>query len=822
MEILLLDLRYALRILRKAPGLTAAIIITLALGIGANTAIFSLVYSVLLKALPYPEADRLAMLWSYDPKGETAGASGADFGYFQQQNHAFENLCAWYSRSMSWQRPSGGRSIFAIQATPNYFDTVGIKPALGRVFLPAEGGLSTPAAGVAILSGKMWQQEFAADPQIVGKLIVLDHASYTVIGVMPQGFRIIAPEPDLWTPLTVDTTERTYRYLYVFGRLRPGKSVSDASAELSVLTRQLEKTFPKSNKGWTARPDLLSDWLVQGTVRRTLWTLLVAIGFVLLMACMNIANLLLSRSVARSREIAMRVALGASSARLARQLLTEALLYSLTGGVAGLLLARWLIRIGPALIPPSLLPSGTKIELSVPVMLFTLAAAIATGLLFGLAPLAARGSMDLQSSLKESSRAATTGLGGARFRAALLIAEVALAFVVLVGTSLMAQTVVRLQSTDFGFEPRHLLTVWMPLPKARYSSSPRLLDFFHSVLDRVLPLPGVTAADFTSNIPLQPYIMRISFDHEEAPLADPNDRPTVNYQMIGSGYLGALGIPLLQGRNFESTDGPESPKVALINNAFAQAYFAGSNPLGKRVVLSPPVLGKDTFGARTVIEIVGVVGDTHVASLSSGAHYNFAPGKPVPECYVPSSQNQWSGMVMLVLRTSGDPASLAPAVRTAIAAIDKDQNLALIAPMEQVLYTRATTPRFRARLMAIFSGLAILLAAVGVYSLTSFAVTQRSREFGIRMALGARGGAIMRSSLQPILLLVIAGIVAGLAGAAATSRLLRSFLYGVSPSDPFTVGMAAIAFVLIALLAGALPARRATRIDPIQTLRDEH
>ena len=705
--------------------------------------------------------------------------------------------------------------------TPNYFATVGVKPALGRVFLPEEGGLAKPAAPVVILSGKMWQQQFGADPQIVGKSIVLDRTAYSVIGVMPQGFRIIAPEPDLWTPLMVDTTERNYRYLYVFGRLQHGKSVGDASAELSVLARQLEKTFPKSNKGWTVRPEVLSDWLVQGSVRRTLWTLLVAIGFVLLMACMNIANLLLSRSLARSREIAMRVALGASSARLARQLLTEALIYSLTGGAAGLLLARWLIKIGPALIPPSLLPSSTKIELNLPVMLFTLLAAITTGLLFGLAPLLARSAIDLQSSLKETSRGATAGLGGSRFRAVLLIAEVALAFVVLVGTSLMAQTVVRLQTTDYGFDPRHLLTVWMPLPKAKYTNSAKLLDFFHSVRERVSSLPGVTAADFTSNVPLQPYIMRISIDHEEAPLADPNDRPTINYQMIGPGYLPALGIPLLHGRNFNPTDTPDSPRVALINDAFAQAYFAGSNPLGKRVVLSPPVLGQDTFGAKTVIEIVGVVGDTYAANLLSGAHYSFAPRKPVPELYVPSTQNQWSGMVVLVIRTAGDPAALAPAVRTAISAIDKDQNLALISSMEQMLYLRATTPRFRARLMAIFSGLAILLAGVGVYSLTSFSVAQRSREFGIRMALGARSVAIVRTSLQSILLLVIAGIATGLAGALATSRLLSSFLYGVSPTDPLTVGMAAVGFTAIALLAGAIPARRATRIDPIQTLREE-
>ena len=819
MGILWLDLRYALRILRKAPGLTAAIIITLALGIGANTAIFSLVYSVLLRPLPYPDAGRLAVVWSYDPKGETAGSSGADFSYWQQQNHSFESLCAWYSRSMSWQRPSGTRAVFAIQATPNYFAASGIKPALGRVFLPEEGGLSKPVAAVAILSGKTWQQQFGSDPQIVGKTMILDRTAFNIIGVMPQGFRIIAPEPDLWTPLNVDSTERTYRYLYVFGRLRQGKSVSDASAELSVLGRQLEKTFPKSNKGWTARPELLSDWLVQGSVRRTLWTLLVAIGFVLLMACMNIANLLLSRSVSRSREIAMRVALGASSSRLARQLLTEALIYSLTGGAAGLLLARWLIKIGPALIPASLLPSGTKIELNLQVMLFTLFAAVATGLLFGLAPLLARGAIDLQSRLKETSRGSTAGLGGARVRAALLIAEVALAFVVLVGTSLMAQTVIRLQSSDYGFEPRHLLTVWMPLSKAKYSNSPRLLDFFRSAVDRVGSLPGVTAADFTSNVPLQPYIMRISFDHEEAPLGDPNDRPTINYQMIGPGYLASLRIPLLRGRNFNATDSPDSPRVALINDAFAQAYFAGSNPLGKRVVLSPPVLGKDTFGAKTAIEIVGVVGDTHVASLSSGAHYNFAPGKPVPEMYVPSTQNQWSGMVVLVMRTSGDPAALAPAVRAAVSAIDKD--LALIAPMEQMLYLRATTPRFRARLMGIFSGLAILLAGVGVYSLTSFSVAQRSREFGIRMALGARGPAIVQTALQSILLLVLAGIATGLAGAAATSKLLSSFLYGVSPMDPLTFAMAAIGFALMALLAGAIPARRATLIDPIQTLREE-
>ncbi|HEV2690111.1 MAG TPA: ABC transporter permease, partial [Bryobacteraceae bacterium] len=698
--------------------------------------------------------------------------------------------------------------------------TVGVRPVLGRVFSAAEGGVSIPSAGTVVISGKLWKQQFGGDPNILGRVMALDGVPHTIIGVMPEGFRIIGPEPEVWTALSIDATERTFHYLYVLGRLRGGQSIADAGAELSVLTRQLEQAFPKTNKGWTARPELVADWLVQGTVRRTLWTLLAAIGSVLLMACMNIANLLLSRSVTRGREMAIRIALGASSVRLARQLLTEALLYSLAGAAAGLILAQWLIQIGPALIPASLLPNVAKIELSGPVVLFTLAAAVGTGLLFGLAPLGTGSGGDLQSSLKETSRV-TAGRSGMRLRSVLLTVEVALAIVVVVAASLMAQTVIRLQTTDFGFQPQHLLTVWMALQKSKYSSSPRAVEFFHAVLNRVQALPGVSAADISSNIPLQAFIMRISFDHEGSPMADPNQRPTVNYQMIGPGYLATLGIPLLKGRNFSDTDGPESRRVAMINNAFARAYFEGADPVGKRVVLSQPVLGRDTFGEKTAIEIVGVMGDTHVASMSPGAHYSFAPSKPVPELYVPAAQNQWWGMKMLLVRTAGDPAAAAPAVRSAIAAADKDQNLSMIATMEQLLYMRATTPRFRARLMGVFSGLAILLATVGVYSLTSFSVTQRSREFGIRLALGARGPAIMRAALQPILLLAMAGIGAGLIGAFAASRLVNSFLYGVSSTDPLTAGIAAVSFALAAMLAGWIPARRATRIDPAKTLREE-
>lgn len=804
----------------KSPGLSAAIVITLALGIGANTAIFSMVYNVLLKPLPYPEADRLAVIWCYDAKGDSALISGAELAYWQEHATAFESIGAWGSRSLTWHTPSGARPLIDIPATPEYFASVGVKPIIGRLFNANEAGIAPKSGGAVVISNKFWKQQLGGDPNVLGRIMTLEKASYSIIGVMPEGYRVIAAEPDIWTPLIVDGQERAFHYLYVIARLRRGKSIRDAAAEMSVLGRQLAEAYPDSNKGWTAVPLLVGDWLVQGSVRRTLWTLLAAIGSVLLMACMNIANLLLSRAAARVREMSVRIALGASAGRLAGQLLTEALLYSLLGGAGGLLLAWWLIKIGPSLIPPGMLPAGAKVTLSAPVLLFTLGAAVVTGLLFGLAPVGVRYANDLTAGLKESNRGSSGGRGGARFRSVLLIVEVALAIVVIVASSLMVQTVIHLQNSDFGFRPEHVLTAWMPVPQARFASSEPLVDYFHAVLDRVRVLPGVVAADISTNVPMQPFIMRISFDHEGSPAADPNQRPTVNYQMIGPQYLQVFGIPIVSGRNLRDTDNAQSPPVALINSAFARSYFSGENPLGKRVVLSPPLWREDKFGPRTAIEIVGVTGDTHVASLS-GAHYNFAPGTPVPEMYVPFAQNQWSGMKVLVARTAGDPSQLAQAVRAAILGADKDQNIMLIASMETMLYQRAATPRFRARLMGAFSGLAMLLAGVGVYSLTSFSVAQRNREFGIRLALGADGASILRCALQPILLLTAVGIAAGLLGAFAASKLISTFLYGVSATDPLTVGVAVVGFMTAALLAGWAPAWHAARIDPVQTLHQE-
>jgi putative ABC transport system permease protein len=402
-----------------------------------------------------------------------------------------------------------------------------------------------------------------------------------------------------------------------------------------------------------------------------------------------------------------------------------------------------------------------------------------------------------------------------------LIIEVGLAIPLIVASALMVQTVLRLQTSDFGFRPQNLLVTYFSLQTQNYSRSAPLLGFFRSVLDRVRALPGVQAADISSNLPLQPYLMRISFDREGAPTPDPTQRPTINYQMIGPGYLSALRIPLLQGRNLTDADGPESPPVALINASFARAYFADENPLGKRLELTPPLLGQNKLGARTAIEIVGVIGDTNAVNMTTGAHFSFVPAKPPPEMYVPFWQNQWSGTKMLLVRTAGNPSALAPAVRAAIAAADKDLPIGWVGSMEDVLYLRAATPRFRARLMGAFSVLAILLASAGVYSLTAFSVTQRTREFGIRIALGAHTPVIVRAALQPTLLLTIAGIAVGLLTALAASRLVSAFLYGVSPTDPLTIASAALCFTVLAVVAGWIPAWRATRIDPVRTLRQE-
>jgi len=797
------DVRFGLRTLVKSPGTTLAALLALALGIGANSAIFSVVSGVLLKPLPYPEPDRLMIVMAKNP---TAGfprfsVSVPDFEDWRRLNRSFEGLVALRPGRFNL---TGGDRPEALQGTrvsADFFRVLKMEPKLGRGFHAEEdrpGG-----ERVVVLSDALWRRRFGADPKILGRPVMLDGESRLVVGVAAPGLDFPS-KTEIWMPLAMDAApeSRGAHYLMVLGRLKPEVSEEKAGTEMAGIAAQLERQYPDSNSGWGNLVIPLRELVVED-IRTALLILLVFVSFVLLIACADVANLLLARVAAREREIALRAALGADRVRLVRQMLTESLVLFLAGGGLGLLLAQWGTRALIALNPDGI-PRSREVHLDGRVLLFTLAVSLATGLLFGLVPALSAAGRGLSDSLKEGGRGMAGGVRGRLVRDSLVLAQVALTLVLLVGAGLLIQSFSRLQAVNPGFRPEGALTVQMALPEAKYEEPARQVAFYQGVLERVRALPGVEHAGFLYPLPLSGRNMILAFSIEGRPDPPPNAVPSTNVRAATPGAFPALGVTLRRGRLFDERDNEAGLPVLVINETMAARVWPGENPLGKRI----------TFDDRTDPKarwhtVVGVVGDVRHEALSeeSGS-----------EAYWPQFQDPIP-LATLVVRGPGDPALLTAPIREAVRAIDPDLPLDKVAPLDSVVAASLAQSRFKAVLLALFAGLALVLAIVGVYGVVSYSVAQRTHEIGIRMALGAHRESVLRLVVRQGMTKVLIGLGLGLLGAWYASRFLAGQIYGLSATDPLTFVTVPLALAAVALAANYLPARRATRVDPLVALR---
>ena len=797
MQSLWQDLRYGARMLAKQPGFTLIAVVTLALGIGANTAIFSVVNAVVLRALPFQEPERIVRLYGVFSQGNRASTSPPDFLDYRAQNRSFEEFAALRNGSYNLTGGAEPERILGAEVTANFFAALGVTPLRGRVFTAAEERAAQTQ--VVLISEALWQRRFGGDPAIVGKTLPLDGANHTIVGVIPQATRVLS-EAEVWRPLTFDGPNmqiRRFHFLRAFGRLKPGVSLPQAQADLDAIAVGLERQYPDSNTTWRLRMVPLRDELL-GEVRTALYVLLGAVGFVLLIACANVANLMLARATLRAGEIAIRGALGASRGRLLRQLLTESLLLSGLGGVAGLLLAVWGTELLVKLTPDTI-PRANEIGVDGRVLGFTLLLALLTGVVAGLLPARQASRPDFNETLKDGGRG-LTGKQGGRARNALVTAEIALAMVLLIGAGLLLQSFRRLQQVEPGFEPRHVLTAQLILPEAKYAEAGKAGIFFDQLLQRARNLPGVQAAGLTTQLPLRDG-NDTYFKIEGRPFKDPNRQATAFNPEISHDYFRAIGIPLLKGRAFTEQETKQPARTVIINDRFAQTYFPGEDPLGKRLIIDD--------GQPLTCEIIGVAGNIKQFSLL---------GQFFPMMYLPRLN---TGRGTLVLRTTGEPAALAAAIRAAVQAIDPEQPIANLQTMEQILNNTVAEPRFRTWLLGLFALLALGLAALGIYGVMSYTVAQRRHEIGIRMALGAGTRDVLSLVIKQGAKTALAGLCLGLASALCLTWLLRGLLFGVTATDPLTFTGVALLLLCVTLAACWLPARRAARVDPLLALRGE-
>jgi predicted permease len=807
---LLQDLRYGARMLWSRPGFTLVAVLTLALGIGANTAIFSLVNAVLLKPLPFADAERLVMVWEDAssigfPKNTPAPANYVDW---KTQANSFEDMGALQTVSYNLTGAGEPQKLNGQAVTSNIFQLLGTAPALGRTFTADEE--KPGSERVVILSHSLWRDSFGGERSVVGREILLNGEKYTVAGVMPQGFQLLEPYIHIWVPLAQapeDWANRGGHYLNVIGRLKPGVSVEQADADIKTVMARISRDHPDEASGLGAFVLPLRDQLA-GDVRKPLMMLLVAVAFVLLISCANIAGLLLSRSVARRREIAIRVALGASGWRVVRQLLTESALLSLMGGGLGLLLALWSFAFLQQLIPPTMaLSAGLSVDGRV--LVFTLLVSLVTGTLFGLAPALQASKAGPGEALKAGGGGrGGTASGGRRLRNAFVISEVALALVLLVGAGLLIQSLRKLQGQYSVIKPENVLTLRTILPQNKYTEHAQRSAFYDDVLARVRSLPGVVSAGYTTTVPLTWKGGTSGLAIEGRPPAR-GLQDDANHRQVTTGYLQTLGLPLKAGRYLEDTDGPNAQPVAVINEAMARTYWPDGDVVGKRFKVGGPA------APRPWLTVVGVVGDIRQMGLD-------APAKP--EMYLPYQQvtyQQWFAPGYLVIRTSVEPQSLVAAVRREVYAVDPTQPVSNVQTMEEILGEESAQRRVGMTLLAVFAGLALALAALGIYGVLSFFVAQHTQEIGVRLALGAQPRSILALVLRRGMGLALAGVGLGLVGALALTRLMQSQLFEVSATDPLTYAALAALLTAVALFACIIPARRATKVDPLVALRYE-
>ncbi len=814
MDALLGELRYTLRRLIKTPGFTFTVVLTLALGIGANTAIFSVINTVLLRPLPYRQPDRLVTVEHLYPSlnGLEAPVSVPGFRDYREKARVFENMAVQSGWAANLTGIGEPERLTGSQVTGHFFATLGVPAYLGRTLLPDED--QAGRNHVVVLSHGLWQRLFGGERSAVSKTISLNGEPFEIVGVMPPTFRnFFGTSVELWAPIVfrpeqfVDNA-RTNEWLSLTARLKEGVSLEQARAEMANLATQLKQQYPDNYPpDWNLIVTTLNE-TATGNIKPALLTLLGAVGFVLLIACANVANLLLARAAARQKEIAVRTALGATRWQLIRQLLTESVILSLLGGALGLLLAFWSVESLVAL--NSSLPRASEIGIDGAVGMFTLGVSVLTGLLFGLIPAIQMSGADLHGTLKEGGRSATTDRRGHTARRVLVAAEVALALTLLTGAGLLIKSFARLQKVDPGFDPDNLLTLNLALPQSKYPSDTLQIAFFDQVLPRLAAVPGVRAAGATSVMPFGGNWSTGSFQIEGIQVPDGQPGPWGDIRIVSPDFLKTLGAPLLKGRFFTEADGPGAPRVAVIDEEFVQRYWPKEEPLGKRITFGPPAGAPDS-APNEYIEIVGVVGHTAHEGLDADARI---------QLYLPYRQVGVEFMAVAV-RTQGDPLGSLGAVKEAIRSIDRDLAVSQVRTMDELLEQSVGQRKFAMLLIGLFSALAVLLASIGIYGVMSYSVTQRSRELGVRMALGAAKSDVLRLVLRQGMTLVVIGAAIGLAAALSLTRLITSQLFAVRATDPMTFVGVTLLLGTIALVANLLPALRATRVDPVQALREE-
>jgi predicted permease len=806
---LLQDIRFGLRMLAKNPGFTAVAVLTLALGIGANTAIFSVVNAVLLNPLPYKDADRLVVVWKQNPsRGWYHNIiSAADFLDLQKQNRVFAGMAAIKEEDINLTGEDVAEAVRGEQVTANFFDLLGVRAARGRTFVPDEGSPGGPP--VVVLSDGLWKRRYGGDPAILGKQIAANGRKFTVVGVMPPGF-YFAPwdeKAQFWRAgIDLSDPGHTNHWLRCVARLKSSITLQQAQAEMDTIMRRLEREFP-DNTGWGVGLVNLHEQIV-GNTRPALLVLLGAVGFVLLIACTNLANLQLARAAEREKEIAIRTALGANRRRLIRQLLTESVLLSMAGGGLGLLMAAWGTNLWVALAPQET-PGLVQPRFDLLVLGFSLVLSLVTGMAFGLVPALGTSKPDLNQSLKESTRHATDDRGRHRLRALLVGSEFALALILMAGAGLMIRSLALLAGVRLGFDPRNVLTLRIPLRSARYQGQRTRVDFFQRLLQQVETLPGVIAAGTIDGGGLPPHGGNgMMFLIEGRPAPPPNEVPEAEHRVVSPGYFRAMGIRLASGRFFSDADTRDSQPVAIINETLARDYWPGRDPLGSRIQF--PSSGNTP---AKWVSIVGVIENVknQTAELPT-----------VPEVYVPYTQLPTIfNPETLVVRSATDPGQLVAAIRREVGQIDKEQPIFDVLTMEENVAHYSAGRRFPMILLSVFAGLALALAAVGIYGVLAFSVARRRHEIGIRMALGAAQDDILRLVVAQGFRFAVVGIIVGVAGALAVTRVLASLLFGVTPTDPLTFGAVTVLLGSVALLACYLPARRAAKVDPMVALRYE-
>ena len=806
-ESFLRDLRFAFRILRKSPGFTAVAVLTLAIGIGANTAIFSVVYASLLSPLPYPNPDQLVMVWSDKANGPRNTVSVADYLEWKRQNTVFQDMVAWTGGTFSLSVEGHPEAVQARVTTPGFFTIQGIPLALGRDFLPEEGTVGNEHR--VIMTDGLWQRRFGGDPNIIGQQVRLNGEPYKAVGVlapgMPDRF-----ESHLFVPLAFkpEQINHDFRSLVVMGRLKPGVTLQQANADMNAVTRRIAEVYPRSNEGWGARVERLQNDFTSRDTIKDLWLLMGAVGFVLLIACVNVANLLLARGTARHKEVALRTSLGARPWQVLSQLLTESLALAFIGGVLGVALASVMLKVILAILPPFSIPTEADIRVNVSVLVFTLAATGLAGVLCGCAPAWQGSHVNLNDTLKEGGRSSSES-GRHGLRRGLVVMEFALALTLLAGAGLLIHSFWKLTRVDLGFRQDHLLTFSLPVRHGRFANSGQIAVFYRELLAKIAALPGISSASASTGMPILGTSSGVPFSIPGQPFKDPSSRPSAGFTMVTPAYFTTFGIQITRGRSFTEQDAAGGLPVAIVNETFAREYLSRVDPLAQRVVVQQLIPGATQLGPATAWQIVGVYRDVH----NNGVH-----GKDFPEINVPFWQSPWPNAGIAV-RTAGDPSSVANSIAAIVQSMDSDLPLDRVRTMDQLVDESLAGDRFATALLASFAVIALILAAIGIYGVMSFSVAQQTHEIGLRMALGAGPGQVLFLVLREGMLLALTGLALGLGGAYFVGRTMQSVLYGVTAIDPLAVGCVAVLLLGAAVVACYIPARRATQVDPMTALR---